>query len=403
MKPIFMRNKKSWTAVALLLAFYLLEASSQITIGWLNIDCGNSAVRVDPTNLLTWVTDKDLIQTGINKEVPQKQSLEEMNTLRSFPNQTPQNCYALPVNKQTVRYLIRVGFYYGNYDGLSNPPSFDIHIDGQKWSTVKTSTLEEGPMYHEALYETQGSGSISLCVVQVKDGGVPFISSIEAVPLSAPFNPLYPKMETNNTFDLVSRINFAGDEIRFTGLLSENYNRIWTRGTTPPNCNEVSTLPDILSPENDPPISVLRTAIESIDLTHPITLSVSLSQTTPQSAYFVLYFTETTSLPKPGDTRIIQININGQMKSTVTLEFTKCKVITLYPVIVEGTTINVTLASASSSTLPPIISAMEVFTRVDHEKSSSPPPPSPASHGTRGTSFVRTLISFLVFVCFFYC
>lgn len=156
----------------------------------------------------------------------------------------------------------------------------------------------------------------------------------------------------------------------------------------------LATLPDIFSPENDPPISVLRTAIESIDLTHPITLSVDLSQTIPQSAFFVLYFTETTSLPKPGDSRIIQIYINGgEMKSTVTLEFNKCKVITLYPVIVVGPTINVTLSSASGSTLPPIISAMEVFRRVDHEKSSSPPPPpSPASHGMRGHFFCTNII-----------
>lgn len=184
-------------------------------------------------------------------------------------------------------------------------------------------------------------------------------------------------------------------------MLSENYNRIWRRGTTPPNCNEVSTLPDIFSPENDPPISVLRTAIESIDLTHPITLSVDLLQTIPQSAYLVLYFTETTSLPKPGDTRIIQIYVNGgEMKSAVTLEFNKCKVITLYPVIVVGPTINVTLSSASGSTLPPIISAMEVFTRVDHEKSSSPSPPSPASHGMRG-HFFCTHIIIISCICLF--
>lgn len=182
------------------------------TLGWLNIDCGSDAERLDPNTLLAWDTDKDLIKTGVNIYVSEKQQLDEMNTLRSFPK-GEQNCYNLKVNKKTERYLIRAGFCYGNYDGLSSPPTFDLHIDGQKWSTVKTSLSGE-PIYHEVMYKTRGSGHISLCVVQVKDGGVPFISSIEAVPLEAAF-PLYPKMESSYSFNLVSRVNLGGDEVRY--------------------------------------------------------------------------------------------------------------------------------------------------------------------------------------------
>lgn len=179
-------------------------------------------------------------------------------------------------------------------------------------------------------------------------------------------------------------------ECRFPGLLGEEYNRVWTSGTIPPNCTEVATLPAPLSfPENDPPISVLSDSIESMNPADPITLSIDLPQTTPQSAYLVLYFTETVTLPKPNDSRIIQIYINGQMKSTVTSEYNKCKVITAYPVTVVGPTINVTLASANGSTLPPIMSAMEVFTRIEANKGdkSSSPPSSTPSHGTQGHFF----------------
>ncbi|KAL6131352.1 hypothetical protein ACLB2K_069728 [Fragaria x ananassa] len=117
----------------------------------------------------------------VNKFVSQKQQLDEMNTLRSFPKEK-QNCYILKVDKKTVRYLIRVGFCYGNYEGLSSPPTFDLHIDGKKGAIVKTSLTGE-PTYNEAIYKTRGSGHIRLCVVQVKDGGVPFISSLEVVPV----------------------------------------------------------------------------------------------------------------------------------------------------------------------------------------------------------------------------
>ncbi|ONI24129.1 hypothetical protein PRUPE_2G225100 [Prunus persica] len=413
-------DKNFWVPV-LLLVFHLFTASSQITIEWLNIDCGNNALRVDK-NSLRWVTDNDYTQAGINKQVPQKQKLEEMNTLRSFPNKAQQNCYALPFSEETQRVLVRAGFYYGNYDGLSKPPSFDIHINGRNWSTVNTSTVVEGPIYHEAMYVNQGAGSLNVCIVQDESGVVPFISSIEAVPISV---TLYPEMETNYAYNLVSRINYGGGEMlqlihqrliithtlsilldydmldfdrectkiaecRFPGILGEEYNRVWTGGTIPPNCTEVTTLPDPLSfPENDPPISVLTDSIESMNLADPITLSIDLPQTTPQLAYLVLYFTETVTLPKPNDSRIIQIYINGQMKSTVTSEYNKCKVITVYPVTVVGPTINVTLASANGSTLPPIISAMEVFTRIEANKGdkSSSPPSSTPSHGTQGHFF----------------
>lgn len=161
-------------------------------------------------------------------------------------------------------------------------------------------------------------------------------------------------------------------ECRYTGpgiLSDEKYNRIWTRGETPPNCDEVSTESDS-SAENEPPDDVMSDSIEAADDTDPIILSVDLSQAmTPQSAYIVLYFTEKESLGT-GDIRIIQVYIDGQMKSTVAFEFLKCKVVTIYPVIARGPTINVTLASDRNSDLPPMISAMEVFTRVD--KSSGP-------------------------------
>ncbi|XP_048446726.1 probable LRR receptor-like serine/threonine-protein kinase At1g51880 [Pyrus x bretschneideri] len=236
-----------------------------------------------------------------------------MNTVRSFPNQNQQNCYVLPYNASTQRYLIRAGFYYGDYDGLSRPPPFDLHINGRTWSTVKASTAE-GPLYHEAMYVNQGSGSLNVCVVQVEKGMVPFVSSVEAVPIYVLTGPLYPKMETSYAYDLVSRVNLGGNEVRYAGPLSEErYNRVWTRGTTPPNCVQVPTVATPLPLiENDPPIPVLLDSIQSLKPSDPIILSVDLPHTTPQSAYIVLYFAEMATLPKPNDSRIIDIYINGQ-------------------------------------------------------------------------------------------
>jgi len=114
---------------------------------------------------------------------------------------------------------------------------------------------------------------------------------------------------------------------------------------------------NILGVENDPPVPVLRESIVT-NTSDPITLTVDLPTATPQSAHFAFYFTELASRALLNDTRIIDINIDSQMMQTVEAEMNKCKVVTL---IVSGPTINITLAAYESCTLPPVITAVEVF------------------------------------------
>lgn len=118
-------------------------------------------------------------------------------------------------------------------------------------------------------------------------------------------------------------------------------------------------MPDsnILGVENDPPVPVLRESIVS-NTSDPITLTVDLPTATPQSAHFAFYFAELASRPLLNDTRIVDINIDSQMMQTVEADMNKCKVVTL---IVSDPTINITLAAYESCTLPPMITAVEVF------------------------------------------
>ncbi|OWM89334.1 hypothetical protein CDL15_Pgr024081 [Punica granatum] len=48
------------------------------------------------------------------------------------------NHYILPVTTSR-RYFIKEAFHYGNYDGLSQAPTFDLKFDGNKWTTVSTN------------------------------------------------------------------------------------------------------------------------------------------------------------------------------------------------------------------------------------------------------------------------
>ena len=96
---------------------------------------------------MPWYTDYGLIRTGMNKQVPQKQPIEEMNTLRFFPNGTEPNCYTIFFTSYISGYIVRAGFYYGNYDGLSRPPTFDLTSNGKNWTTVNTTSSMGGVRY----------------------------------------------------------------------------------------------------------------------------------------------------------------------------------------------------------------------------------------------------------------
>ncbi|KAK6929277.1 Malectin-like domain [Dillenia turbinata] len=99
-------------------------------------------------------------------------------------------------------------------------------------------------------------------------------------------------------------------------------------------------------------------------------LTLDLQDGTPQAAFLAFYFTESTASCDPDDIRIIDIHINGQIMKTVSLDLAKCTVITLYPISVVGPTINITLGPNQKSTLPPLIGAMEAFTRKDVQETS---------------------------------
>ncbi|KAI7982958.1 putative LRR receptor-like serine/threonine-protein kinase [Camellia lanceoleosa] len=102
---------------------------------------------------------------------------------------------------------IVAGFYYGNYDGLSKPPSFRLEIDGKFWANV-TALLSKESVYHELLYNIKGE-KVTVCLVRMTDDEVPFISSLEATEL---LSDSYKFLDNNTALYLHSRINYGANE-----------------------------------------------------------------------------------------------------------------------------------------------------------------------------------------------
>lgn len=176
------------------------------------IDCGSSngtTISDKDSMSYTWHTDYFFIQTGKNVILAPNQVFNTMNTLRYFPDGNT-NCYYLPLHPAGAKFLFRAQFVYGNYDGLSKPPSFRLEIDGNFWANVTTSMSQE-PVYHELIYRLKEEKA-TVCLVRNSNDDVPFISSLEAVFLGDDKDKLmYNLMENGTALYLHSRIDYGSN------------------------------------------------------------------------------------------------------------------------------------------------------------------------------------------------
>lgn len=153
---------------------------TQLTV-FTSIDCRTTDGHVDE-NGIWWVGEDLYIKSGESHmvESSSNSTSKELITLRTFSNHK-KNCYEVDV-EQGIRTLIRAGFYYGNYDKKSSPPTIDLQFDGNSWGTVETSADE--PVYCEEIYVPK-SDKISVCVVQAHPNQLPFISSLDVRSLAS--------------------------------------------------------------------------------------------------------------------------------------------------------------------------------------------------------------------------
>ncbi|KAJ9128912.1 hypothetical protein P3X46_034344, partial [Hevea brasiliensis] len=343
----------------------------------LRIDCGasNQTPTRNPDGPISWLTDEKFVYTGENQLLRYSQNFSTMNSLRYFPD-GQKNCYFLPLylrqspspSPLDTKFLFRAGFYYGNYDGLSKPPSFNLEIDGNFWATVTAnSTSNNEPVYHEMIYMIKRD-SAQVCLDNIGDG-IPFISSLEATAID--MRNTYRLMENKTALLLHSRTNYgANNTIEQLSHDLDRFNRIWKSKEMTEYLNIASDriVDDTMIGENYPPWPVMETAIQAKNVSDSIYLSVNFSTQTTAVAYFVLYFSD--PINRSPENSIAQVEIFIDSKTLVATDVPpyytsdRFHVVSLYPVQVNGSA-NVTISPAENSTLPPLLNAMEVFSVVN--------------------------------------
>ncbi|KAG6417589.1 hypothetical protein SASPL_119773 [Salvia splendens] len=303
-----------WFLISLVFSLCtILSTSADVFI---SIDCGSSIPNRDE-NGITWVGDDKYVQSGESRSIkPLNSRFSVADTLRVFTTRN-KNCYHIDSVKKG-RVLVRASFYYGNYDGKSFPPTFDIHFDGNFWTTVHTSNTEF--YYYEVTYVLKRE-SISVCLAQTKPGQFPFISALEVRSLeSSMYNYV------NDSYPLLvwKRVAFGSNKV--LRYQDDPYDRLWNiggygNGSIPVSGDSIFTQrPHVM----DNPPAVLRNAITAKTLN----TSVELLMGFPSyeiNVFINWYFSEVT--------RAIAVSSNTTFS----------------------------LVPTNVSTLPPLINALEIF------------------------------------------
>lgn len=196
--------------------------------GFTSLDCGGSGNFLS-SNGISWRPDTSFITTGrsfnlspiLPVEIVRNLALE-IQSLRFFPaaSSPRKNCFSVPVDPGNT-YLVRAGFFYGNYDGRQSPPTFHLSIDATLWTVVSNGSSSgngSSPVQYYEVITFARASHLSVCLMRMFANNVPFINSLEIRSMLTGSYAL-PALEGVN-LNLLKRTNFGGPFVRCAGFLS---------------------------------------------------------------------------------------------------------------------------------------------------------------------------------------
>ncbi|XP_056176394.1 putative leucine-rich repeat receptor-like serine/threonine-protein kinase At2g19230 isoform X3 [Syzygium oleosum] len=374
----------SFALLASLASALVLVVQAQQNPGFISIDCGATLAYTEEGLGITYKPDGGLIGSGkimqTSRMLTYRNNRQLFKTVRIFPNGT-RNCYTLrPDQGKNGTYLIRATFWYGNYDGKYQAPSFDLYIDVNYWATVDYFNYG----FEEIMYVSQAD-DIRVCLVNTGNG-VPFISALE---LRALDDGIY---RSRSGFLQLHWRNDIGrsleDDVRYP---ADAYDRIWT----PENYNfglMLNTTSAIdASDDNDAgkykvPGEVLRTAQTTRSASSRFEIKWSPSASGKNWVVY-FHFVEIERLTS-GLRREFTISmIDNPFTETVSLEYLKPVVVVFPPV--DGLSITFFIDSANKSRNPPILNAVEFYTVGDLRNVPTAPDDVKAINDIKATYYIK--------------
>ncbi|KAG2250686.1 hypothetical protein Bca52824_080822 [Brassica carinata] len=342
---------------------------------FISLTCGlipKSATYTEKTTNITYISDADFIDSGIVGRIDDSYKTlfqQQTWTLRSFP-EGQRNCYTFNL-KENSKYLIRGTFVYGNYDGLNQMPEFDLHVGPNKWTSVTLEGVANASIYE--IIHVVAHDRLQVCLIKTGET-TPFISSLELRPLNNNTYQCFTKKKENNNTYLTHESLMSFARIYFPQTPSflrydeDVHDRVWV----PYKNNKTVSLStnltiDTSSGSYNVPQHVANSAIFPANASHPLNIWWDIGDTNAHS-YIYMHFAEIQNL---GSNEIREFNItyNGGEVWESFFRPHKLKITTIFSRTALSSSdgkFNFTFTMTESSTLPPLINALEVYTDVEN-------------------------------------
>ncbi|XP_030491454.2 putative leucine-rich repeat receptor-like serine/threonine-protein kinase At2g19230 isoform X1 [Cannabis sativa] len=349
------------------LVFYQVLVQAHDQHGFISVDCGIADVSnyVDTQNGFVYHSDAEFTETGENREILASYKAPNVDrqfySVRSFP-QGRRNCYTLnPTKEESTRYLIRARFMYGNYDNQGVIPVFDLHLGVDQWGTViidNDSTITTMEIIH-----IPSQDYVHVCLVNIGKG-TPFISVLELRPIDS---HIYPGDDTMRSSSLLlyDHLDFSSETNQIMRYKDDEYDRLWSpqfADEWSPNLNISTSNEDSI--KNDDyllPFTVMSNAYTQSEGNN---INLIWTNLTKSSNYlFYMYIAELQNLGA-NQSREFNIYINGDFWSgPVSPEYLKTTTLNIPKASKpdDQGNLNIWLNSTDTSTLPPLINALDIY------------------------------------------
>ncbi|XP_006654674.1 putative leucine-rich repeat receptor-like serine/threonine-protein kinase At2g19230 [Oryza brachyantha] len=347
------------------------------TTGFINIDCGlpEKSRYVDDVTKLKFTSDEaftdgagTIHNVSADYATASTTTDRSLYTVRSFPDGA-RNCYTLPSVVPGSKYLVRARFMYGNYDGLSKPPAFDLYLGVNFWQTVTVPSADW--LGIAEVIAVVPDDSVQVCLANT-GAGTPFISGLDLRPLA---NSLYQQANATQGLVLVDRRNFGvGGNATAGGVRypDDTYDRVWLPWSNPPaEWSDISTTEKVqntIAGLFDVPSVVMQTAITTRNSSKPIQVSWDThpNHDYPDPGMFFTFYVSELELLTGNAVRQFNISVNGIIWTKQPYKPVYLSTDSLYNAAPHRSysRYNFSLYAAGNSTLPPILNAVEVFSVV---------------------------------------
>ncbi|KMT01743.1 hypothetical protein BVRB_9g211940 isoform B [Beta vulgaris subsp. vulgaris] len=334
---------------------------------FISIDCGKEAEPV-PSD---YDSDAVFINTGenflISPEYFRTVSGSIYETVRSFPS-GDRNCYTLKPSKgRDINYLIRAQFMYGNYDQENRIPIFNIYLGVDFWSTMSLSTVTTRS-FLEMIYKPT-TDFIHICLVNIGQG-TPFISGLFLRPLSSSIYNSGP-----GSLSMVYRYNtgsfISGEAESYFSYPNDPYDRFWTSvpASSFPSLRPYKTSIELETLINDAykiPPSMLSSGATTFLGNRSFRVATTPIRPT-DVYYYYWHFAETEKL---GEYDLREFNIfmsGGNHLGPFRPKYMEALTVVSPPLTLPSGDARFwfSINQTNASTLPPILSAFEVYSYVN--------------------------------------